>query len=65
MIVIKISCIILNLLKTFERNSLAYLDYDYSYDRNTVIVLATKNVQVILIQRSVERQKVSRREGAQ
>jgi len=27
--------------KTFEHNDLSYLDNDRSYDRNTVIVLAT------------------------
>ena len=32
---------ILEIFPNFERNNLAYLDYDRSYDRNEAIVLAT------------------------
>jgi len=43
-IVILVSWIILIIrvsIKDFKQNDLAYLDYDRSYGRNTVIVLAT------------------------
>ena len=37
------------IIKKFKPNDLAYLDYDRSYDRNTVIVLATGQYSLMTV----------------